>query len=236
MGGAIRELLAFVDEGSLFVFGIQGGGKSPDARLLATFAFGILPSIIFFSSLMSILYHFNIMQRVVRAAATVMHKLLHLSGAESLSVAANIFLGQIEAPLVVRPYLATMTLSELMAVTMAGYATVAGGVLAAYVKMGIDPAHLITASVIAAPASIVISKIMQPEVDEPLTRGRMAVEVETGTVNVIEAAATRTGALAAKWQLTSGPRRGGRARATALRQDSRLPGSPTPRSTARARS
>jgi CNT family concentrative nucleoside transporter len=118
-----------------------------------------------------------------------MQRALNISGAESLSVAANIFLGQIEAPLVVRPYLSTMTQSELMTIMMAGFATVAGGVLAAYVKMGIDAGHLVTASVIAAPASIVIAKIMQPEVEEPLTRGKMVVEVETGTINAIEAAA-----------------------------------------------
>src|SRR4030067_2032769 len=105
------------------------------------------------------------MQRLVHLAAIVMQKALNLSGAESLSVAANIFLGEVEAPLVVRPYLSAMTRSELMAIMMAGFATVAGGVLAAYVQMGIDAGHLVTASVIAAPASIVIAKIMQPEVE-----------------------------------------------------------------------
>jgi CNT family concentrative nucleoside transporter len=189
LGDVITGLLQFVDEGAMFVFGVAVEGEQPDRHLLATFAFGVLPSIIFFSALMSILYHFNVMQRIVRLAAVVMQKVLNLSGAESLSVAANIFLGQVEAPLVVRPYLATMTHSELMAIMMAGFATVAGGVLAAYVKMGIDAGHLVTASVIAAPASIVIAKIMQPEVDEPLTRGRMAADVEVGTVNALEAAA-----------------------------------------------
>lgn len=189
MGDVFTALLAFVDEGSVFVFGISRREGGTDRLLLGSFAFGVLPSIVFFSSLVSILYHFNIMQRVVRVAAIVMQKALNLSGAESLSVAANIFLGQVEAPLVVRPYLNTMTRSELMAIMMAGFATVAGGVLAAYVQMGIDAGHLVTASVIAAPASIVIAKIMQPEVEEPQTRGRIAVDVETGTINAIEAAA-----------------------------------------------
>lgn len=126
LGDVFTALLSFVDEGSVFVFGIPSGGPT-DRLLLGTFAFGVLPSIVFFSSLVSILYHFNIMQRVVRLAAMLMRKTLHLSGAESLSVAANIFLGQVEAPLVVRPYLNTMTKSELMAVMMAGFATVAGG-------------------------------------------------------------------------------------------------------------
>ncbi len=189
LGDVFTSLLGFVDAGSVFVFGLPSQGDDDGLLLLDTFAFGILPSIIFFSSLMSILYHFHVMQRIVRLTAVVMQRALNISGAESLSVAANIFLGQIEAPLVVRPYLSTMTQSELMTIMMAGFATVAGGVLAAYVKMGIDAGHLVTASVIAAPASIVIAKIMQPEIEEPLTRGRMVVEVETGTINAIEAAA-----------------------------------------------
>jgi CNT family concentrative nucleoside transporter len=189
MGDLFTNLLSYVEEGSVFVFGGHAPEPASDQFLLTTFAFGVLPSIVFFSSLVSILYHFGLMQRVVRITALAMQKTLKLSGAESLSVAANIFLGQVEAPLVVRPYLNTMTSSELMAVMMAGFATVAGGVLAAYVKMGIDAGHLVAASVIAAPASIVIAKIMQPEVEQPLTTGQAVVEVETGAVNAIEAAA-----------------------------------------------
>ncbi|MBI3838061.1 MAG: NupC/NupG family nucleoside CNT transporter [Planctomycetia bacterium] len=190
IGDLFTGLLEFVDAGALFVFGTVGpDGGERGTRLLTTFAFGVLPSIIFFSSLMSILYHFHVMQRVVHLAAIIMQKVLNISGAESVSVAANIFLGQVEAPLVVRPYLNTMTQSELMAIMIAGFATVAGGVMAAYVKMGIDAGHLVTASVIAAPASIVIAKLMQPEVEEPLTRGRMVVEVEHTTVNALEDAA-----------------------------------------------
>lgn len=189
LGNAVTGLLGFVDEGALFVFGVSEDSGHP-RLLLTSFAFSVLPTIIFFSSLMAILYHFRIMQRVVQAAAFVMRRAMHLSGAESLSVAANIFLGQVEAPLVVRPYLASMTQSELMTIMLAGFASVAGGVLAAYVQMGIDAGHLITASAISAPASIVIAKIMQPEIEQPLTRGAVVPDVATGTLNAIEAAAT----------------------------------------------
>ena len=131
IGNAFTGLLEFVDAGAVFVFGTVGpDGGERGTQLLTTFAFGVLPSIIFFSSLMSILYHFHVMQRVVHVAAIIMQKILNISGAESVSVAANIFLGQVEAPLVVRPYLNTMTQSELMAIMTAGFATVAGGVMA----------------------------------------------------------------------------------------------------------
>jgi CNT family concentrative nucleoside transporter len=190
LGNVFLGLLGFVDVGANFVFATTDAHGTRSVALLTSFAFGTLPTIIFFSSLMSILYHLGLMQLVVRGAALVMRKGMQLSGAESLSVAANIFLGQVEAPLVVRPYLPTMTKSELMTIMMAGFATIAGGVMAAYVRMGIDAGHLVTASVIAAPASILIAKILEPEVDEPLTRGRVAVEVERTTVNVIDAAAS----------------------------------------------
>jgi concentrative nucleoside transporter, CNT family len=191
LGDMFTSLLGFVDVGADFVFGMPAGsGNTESTRLLTSFAFGVLPSIIFFSSLMSILYHFHVMQRIVHVVAAVMRKSLGISGAESLSVAANIFLGQVESPLVVRPYLSTMTQSELMTIMVAGFGTVAGGVLAAYVKMGIDAGHLVTASVIAAPASIVIAKIIEPEIGKPTTLGRVAIEVEPETVNVIDAAAT----------------------------------------------
>jgi CNT family concentrative nucleoside transporter len=138
---------------------------------------------------MSVLYHLGTMQRMVWLAAVVMRRAMNLSGAESLSVAANIFLGQVEAPLVVRPYLATMTRSELMSVMVAGFATIAGGVMAAYVRMGVDAGHLVTASVVSAPAAIIISKILLPETEEPLTRGQATTAVEIETVNLIDAAA-----------------------------------------------
>ncbi|MEI6506637.1 MAG: Na+ dependent nucleoside transporter N-terminal domain-containing protein, partial [Planctomycetota bacterium] len=152
LGDVFLGLLAFVEVGAVFVFGTPDASGARNTQLLTSFAFGTLPSIIFFSSLMSILYHLGLMQLVVRAFAVVMRRTLGTSGAESLSVAANIFVGQVEAPLVVQPYLLTMTLSELMAIMLAGFATVAGGVMAAYVKMGFEAGHLVTASVISAPA------------------------------------------------------------------------------------
>jgi CNT family concentrative nucleoside transporter len=181
IGSVFEALLGYVDAGSLFVF----GPKYQDFY----FAFRILPTIIFVSSLMSILYHLGVMQRVVAAAAWCMQRTLGTSGAESLSAAANIFVGQTEAPLLIRPYVPTMTRSELMAVMVGGFATVSGGVLAAYVGMGIDARHLVTASVISAPAALMCAKLMQPEVDTPQTLGTVRLVVERRTVNVIEAAA-----------------------------------------------
>lgn len=188
LGDLFAALLGFVDSGAGFVFGTVTPGGNRDTQLLTSFAFGALPTIIFFSSLMSMLYHLNLMQRAVRAAAVVMRWSMRLSGAESLAVAGNIFLGQVVAPLVVRPYLANMTTSELMVVMLTGFATVAGGMMAAYVRMGIDAGHLVAASVISAPAAVVIAKIMQPEVDEPETRGRAATEQKVATVNLFDAA------------------------------------------------
>src|SRR5690606_19367610 len=138
--------------------------------------FNVLPTIIFFSSLMAVLYHLGVMQLVVRAFARVMVRTMGTSGAESLNAAGNIFVGQTEAPLLIRPFVRQMTQSELHAVMTAGFATVAGGVLAAYVGMLVNyfpsiAGHLIAASVMSAPAALVISKLMQPEVEEPVTRG-----------------------------------------------------------------
>jgi CNT family concentrative nucleoside transporter len=181
VGAAFRTLIDFVDAGAEFVF----GPKFQDFYV----AFKVLPTIIFFSSLMSILYHLGLVQRVVAVFARVMQVVLGTSGAESLSASANIFVGQTEAPLVVRPYIDGMTRSELMAVMVGGFATIAGGVLAAYVGMGIDPVHLVTASVISAPAALVVAKVLQPEVDHPLTLGVVEVQIERTTVNVIDAAA-----------------------------------------------
>ena len=188
LGDLFAALLGFVDSGAGFVFGTATPDGTRDTQLLTSFAFGALPTIIFFSSLMSILYHLNLMQRAVRVAAVVMRRAMRLSGAESLAVAGNIFLGQVVAPLVVRPYLANMTTSELMVVMLTGFATIAGGMMAAYVRMGIDAGHLVAASVISAPAAVVIAKIMQPEVDEPATRGRAATEEKVATVNLFDAA------------------------------------------------
>lgn len=208
-GAAVTGLLGFAVEGARFVFGnlvdetvpvgtIGAGGfaAAPGqvARTGASFAFSVLPTIIFFSSLMAVAYHLGLMQRVVRASAWVMQKTMKTSGAESLSVAGNIFVGQTEAPLLVRPFISTMTTSELMALMTGGFATVAGGVLAAYVGMLLPyfpdvAGHMLAASVMSAPAALVMAKIMVPETREPETSGALDIVVERSDVNVIDAAA-----------------------------------------------
>jgi CNT family concentrative nucleoside transporter len=193
---AFRALLASVDAGTSFVFGVyprQGEVDYPPVpTLLRTFAFGVLPTIIFFSAFMSIFYYFGVMQLVVGLFARVMQWTLGTSGAETLSAAANVFVGQTEAPLVIRPYLASMTISELNAVMVGGFATMAGGVLGGLVKMGMDPRHLLSASVMAAPAALLVAKIMQPEVDEPETLGKVKIDVKDPSRNVLEAIANGT--------------------------------------------
>jgi CNT family concentrative nucleoside transporter len=157
--------------------------------LLRTFAFGVLPTIIFFSTLMSVLYYLNIIQPVVRVMAWVMQRSLGISGAESLAAAANVFVGHTEAPLVVKPYIAKMTMSELNAMMVGGFATITGGLLAVYRGFGIPAGHLFAASVISAPAALLIAKIMQPETETPETMGEIPSKVEKRGTNVIEAAA-----------------------------------------------
>lgn len=179
IGDGFTRLLNYVDAGSTFVFG-------PRFQEFL-FAFKVLPTIIFFSAFMSLLYHLGIIQRLVQVMAILMQRTLGTSGAESLSAAANIFVGQTEAPLVIRPYVGTMTRSELMAVMVGGFATIAGGVLAAYVGFGISAVHLISASVISAPAGLVIAKILEPEVDTPATRGIVTVDVTSPAANSFHA-------------------------------------------------
>jgi len=188
-------VIGFASEGAIFVFGTVG---DPASNLGFIFAFQVLPTIIFFASLMSVLYHIGIMQKIVQAMAWVMFKVMRISGSESLSVAANVFVGQTEAPLVVRPYIARMTQSELLTMMVGGMATIAGGVLAAYITLlgGGDEAlriyyakHLLSASVMAAPATIVLAKILKPESEESMTRGSVRIHVEKTATNVIEAAA-----------------------------------------------
>ena len=181
VGGVFTVLLDYVDVGSDFVFG-KGFREH-------YFAFKVLPTIIFFSSLMSLLYYLGVMQAIVKVVAIAMQKTLGTSGAESLSASANIFVGQTEAPLVIKPYVAKMTQSELMAVMVGGFATIAGGVMAAFIGMGINATDLLTASVLSAPAALVVAKIMQPEVEEPLTRGTVKLDVEKNGDNMIHAAA-----------------------------------------------
>jgi len=188
------KVIDFAMVGSEFVFGDLA--KATDFGFI--FAFQVLPTIIFFASLMAVLYHIGLMQKIVQGMAWVMLKVLRVSGSESLSVAANVFIGQTEAPLVVRPYIAKMTESELFTMMVGGMATIAGAVLAAYIAMlgGTDEAqrlfyarHLLAASVMAAPATIVIAKLLRPETEESLTKGTVHLEIEKTATNVIEAAA-----------------------------------------------
>ncbi|MEZ4745070.1 MAG: nucleoside transporter C-terminal domain-containing protein [Calditrichia bacterium] len=188
------KVIAFTNEGSMFIFGDLADGSKG-----FYFAFQVLPTIIFFSSLMSVLYHLGAMQKVVQGMAWVMAKAMRVSGAESISVAANVFIGQTEAPLVVRPYVSPMTQSELLTLMVGGMATIAGGVLAAYVGLlgGGDPQlqlfyakHLLSASIMAAPATIVIAKVLVPETETSQTMGEVKVHVEKTASNIIDAAAS----------------------------------------------
>ena len=192
LGDLFKNMQTFTDEGSKLVFGVNPMpddiGFPPHETLLRTITFGILPTIIFFSSVRSVLYYLGIVQVVVRAIAKVMQRTLGTSGAETLSAASNIFVGQTEAPLVIKPYLPKMTESELMALMVGGFATIAGGVLAVYVGMGIHAGHLMTASVISAPAALLIAKIMVPEVEVPETAGGVIPEIKRTGTNVVEAA------------------------------------------------
>lgn len=182
IGDGVNKLLEFTHDGSKFVFG--------DLFNQWSFALKVLPVIIFFSAFMGILYHLGIMQLVVKFIAKGMAKALNTSGAESLSATANIFVGQTEAPLVVKPFIKNMTNSEITAIMIGGFATVAGGVLAAFIGMGIDATALIAASVMAAPGSLVIAKIIYPENQIPVTRGVVEMDNKNReTANVIDAAA-----------------------------------------------
>jgi CNT family concentrative nucleoside transporter len=192
------KVIDFAMAGAQFIFGDLA--RSTEFGFI--FAFQVLPTIIFFASLMAVLYHIGFMQKIVQGMAWVMLKILRVSGSESLSVAANVFVGQTEAPLVVRPYIAKMTESELFTMMVGGMATIAGAVLAAYIAMlgGADETmrlfyarHLLAASVMAAPATIVIAKLLRPETQESLTRGSVKLEVERTATNVIEAAANGAG-------------------------------------------
>ena len=183
----VIALLGFTAQGTEFIFGDLASEKF-------TIAINVLPTIIFFSSLMTILYYLGIMQRLVGVFAWVMRRTMRTSGSETLSAAANSFVGQTEAPLMIAPFIRTMTTSELMAVMTGGFATVAGGVLAAYVGLLKDvfpdiAGHLIAASVMSAPAALVIAKVMWPETERSQTAGEVALEIENPDVNVIDAAA-----------------------------------------------
>ncbi|MFC4727675.1 NupC/NupG family nucleoside CNT transporter [Coralloluteibacterium thermophilus] len=207
-------LLGFTQKGATFIFGpfadpqligqaIASGQGQTDAGAWQAFgfifAFQVLPTIIFFAALMGVLYHLGIMQRIVEAMAWAIRKVMRVSGAETLATCANVFIGQTESPLVIRPFVSSMTRSELLTLMVGGMATIAGGVLGAYVAMlgGGDPEqqayfarHLITASIMAAPATLVVAKILVPETERSLTEGHVRVPVEKTAANVIDAAAS----------------------------------------------
>ncbi len=203
--GAVRKLLSFSELGADFAFQSVEPHQiaDPDGRLhffaghisppMKTFAFWILPSIIFFSSLMAVTYHLGLMQRVVQLMAWTMQRTMKTSGAETLSTAANVFLGQTEAPLLVKPFVGQMTRSELFCVMLGGFANTAGGVLAAYVSFLSDipgiAGHLVTSSILSAPATLVIAKVMLPERGEPQTARSLKMSDERPDRNVMAAAA-----------------------------------------------
>lgn len=177
-------ILNYSNIGANFVF----GRLTEVGEVGFVFATMVLPTIIFMSSLMSVLYHIGFMEKVIKVFAYIMAKTMNLSGAESLAAAANIFSGQTEAPLVVRPYINKMTHSEIMALMTGGMATVAGGVFAAYVGMGINAGHLLAASVMSAPAALVCAKLLVPEREIPLTRGNLNIKIEKNHENIFDAA------------------------------------------------
>ncbi len=176
----VNGILACGNEGSAFLFG--------DSFRDHYFAFSVLPLIVFFSCLTAVLFHWGVIQKIVKLLAWSMVRVMDVSGSESLAAAANVFLGHTEAPLMVRPYLESMTRSELMAMLTGGMATIAGSVMAAYVGLGIDAGHLLAASIMSAPASLVIAKIMVPEREISVTKGQVRVEVPSQGRNVIDAA------------------------------------------------
>src|SRR5262252_293630 len=204
VGGYVTRLLGFARVGAAFVFGPLGdstvwgramtGALGPDGPQYAViFAFQVLPTIIFIAALFAILYYFGVMQLVVRLFAMVMHRVMGASGAESLNVAASIFMGQTEAPLTIRPSLPEMTQSELMTVMTSGMAHISGGIMAAYILFGIEAKHLLTAVIMTAPGTIMMAKMLVPETGAPKTMGSVRLEVEQTDVNVIDAAGRGTG-------------------------------------------
>jgi CNT family concentrative nucleoside transporter len=204
LGGIVNRILDFAFVGSSFVFGPLGD-KVLWPKIMTTvlgpegaqygviFAFQVLPTIIFIAALFAILYYFGIMQLVVRVFAVMMRRVMRASGAESLNVAASIFMGQTEAPLTIRPYLPRMTESELMTVMTSGMAHISGGIMAAYILFGIEARHLLTAVIMTAPGTLMMAKIFVPETQVPETMGTVRLQVERTDVNVIDAAGRGTG-------------------------------------------
>jgi CNT family concentrative nucleoside transporter len=202
-GRGINWLLDFGSVGSAFVFGplgdktvwprvMTGALGEEGARYSVLFAFQVLPTIIFIASLFAILYYLGVMQLVVRVFAVGMRFVMKASGAETLNVAASIFMGQTEAPLTIRPYLAKMTQSELMTVMTSGMAHISGGIMAAYVLFGIEAQHLLTAVIMTAPGTLMMAKMFVPETQVPETMGSVTLETERTDVNIIDAAGRGT--------------------------------------------
>jgi CNT family concentrative nucleoside transporter len=189
----VKKFLEFTDKGSQFVFGALASKEVMD-RIFGSnngfvFAFRALPTIIFVSSFFTVLYYFGVLQVIVRVIAWGMMYLLRTSGAETLSVTANIFMGQTEAPLIIKPYIARMTSSELLTLMVGGMAHVSGGVMAVYIGFGADPVAILATSVMASPCTLYLSKLLLPEMGQPETRGKVRAVVEQQHVNVIDAAA-----------------------------------------------
>lgn len=191
IGAGVNAMLEFAEVGSQFLFGPLGIKSGPYGVI---FAFQVLPIVIFIASFFAILYYLGIMQFVVRLMAIGMQKTMGASGAESLNVAASIFMGQTEAPLTIKPFIAGMTQSELFTIMASGMAHVSGAVMAAYVKIaGVEIQHLLTAVIMTAPATIMLAKIFMPEVEKPATAGKVEIKVEKTAVNIIDAAAQGAG-------------------------------------------
>jgi concentrative nucleoside transporter, CNT family len=191
IGSGVNSMLDYAEQGSSFLFGPLGLKSGPYGVI---FAFQVLPIVIFIASFFSILYYLGVMQFLVKAMAIAMQKIMGVSGAESLNVAASIFMGQTEAPLTIKPFIAGMTESELFTIMTSGMAHVSGAVMAAYVKIaGVSITHLLTAVIMTAPATIMLAKIFIPETGKPATAGRVDIKVEKTAVNVIDAAAQGAG-------------------------------------------
>jgi concentrative nucleoside transporter, CNT family len=188
-GNAVNRVLAFAFNGSEFVFGELGKQRSSIGFI---FAFQVLPTIIFIASLFALLYYLGIMQVVIRAAAWVMQRVMGASGAESLNVAASIFMGQTEAPLTIRPFLPDLTQSELMTIMTSGMAHVSGGIMAAYIAFGVEARHLLTAVIMTAPGTLLISKMLVPETEQPKTMGVVHLEHVERDSNFLAAIARGT--------------------------------------------
>src|SRR6202045_795889 len=189
-GDVVSKILGYAYAGSEFVFGELGKRNSSIGFI---FAFQVLPTIIFIASLFALLYYLGVMQVVIRAAAWVMQRVMGASGAESLNVAASIFMGQTEAPLTIRPFLPDLTQSELMTIMTSGMAHVSGGIMAAYIAFGVEARHLITAVIMTAPGTLLISKMLVPETEVPKTMGVVHMENVERESNFIAAIARGTG-------------------------------------------